>query len=161
MPNGSPRKRPSYASMEPAERLDPVLVFLRSLWEVDHALARASRDMQRRLGTTGPQFLALRIVEQVPGISAGDLARVLHLHPSSLTGVLRRLGQRGLIRREPHPRDSRRAVLNVTTKGRRVARISPGTVEARTRRALESLASSQLATAREVLGVVARSMLLA
>jgi len=160
MPNPLGTKEAPGPSAGPLERLDPVLIFLRSLWEVDHALARASRDMQRRLGTTGPQFLALRIVEQAPGISAGELARVLHLHPSSLTGVLRRLGQRGLLRREPHPLDSRRAVLNLTAKGRRVARISPGTVEARTRRALEGLAPSQLATAREVLGVLARSMLL-
>jgi len=142
------------------EQLDPVLVFLRSLWEVDHALARASRDMQRRLGTTGPQFLALRLIQQVPGISAGELARVMHLHPSSLTGVLRRLRDRGLIRRTAHPRDSRRAVLNLTAKGRKLTRISPGTVEARTRRALEGLTPAQLATAREVLGVLARSMLL-
>jgi len=147
------------AAESQVERLDPVLIFLRSLWEVDHALARASRDMQRRLGTTGPQFLALRLIEKVPGISAGELARVMHLHPSSLTGVLRRLVGRALVRRTPHPLDSRRAVLNLTARGRRRVRISPGTVESRTRRALEGLAPAQLATAREVLAVLARSML--
>jgi len=95
----------------------------------------------------------------VPGISAGELARVMHLHPSSLTGVLRRLVGRALVRRTPHPLDSRRAVLNLTARGRRRVRISPGTVESRTRRALEGLAPAQLATAREVLAVLARSML--
>jgi len=148
------------ASQEAVERLDPVLTFLRSLWEVDHALARASRDMQRRLGMTAPQFLALRVIEHVPGISAGELAKVMHLHPSSLTGVLRRLERRALIRRRPHPLDSRRAVLTLTGRGRRLARISPGTVEARTRRALEGLAPRRLAAAREVLGLLARSLLL-
>jgi len=148
------------ASQEAVERLDPVLTFLRSLWEVDHALARSSRDMQQRLGITAPQFLSLRVIEHLPGISAGDLARVMHLHPSSLTGVLRRLAKRRLIRREAHPLDSRRAVLTLTARGRRLARITPGTVEARTRRALEGIEANQLAAARRVLSVVARSMLL-
>jgi len=154
------RALPLPAAQSQVERLDPVLVFLRSLWEVDHALARASREMQQRLGTTGPQFLALRLIEQVPGISAGELARVMHLHPSSLTGVLRRLTERRLVLRTPHPRDSRRAVLNLTSKGRRVARVSPGTLEARARRALKGLPPSQISAARDVLSRLARSLVL-
>ena len=159
----TPRERPASrrrTSDDPpaAASLDPVLLFLRSLWEVDHGLARASRAMQSRTGVTGPQRLVLRIVAQSPGISAGDLARVMHLHPSSLTGVLRRLVQRGLLRRRVHPGDSRRAVLTVTLRGRVAARPSATSVEGRVRRALDGLPRSQVDAAQDLLAALAASL---
>src|SRR5580704_311880 len=74
--------------------LGGVLDFLKLLWALDHGLQTASRDMERRLGVTGPQRMVIRIVGRFPGISAGELASVLHVHPSTLTGVLRRLETR-------------------------------------------------------------------
>ena len=49
------------------------------------------KRMEQRSGVTGPQRLVLRVVGLFPGISAGALARLLHVHPSTLTGVLHRL----------------------------------------------------------------------
>jgi DNA-binding MarR family transcriptional regulator len=40
------------------------------------------------VGVTGPQRLVLRVVGLFPGMSAGELATVLRVHPSTLTGVL-------------------------------------------------------------------------
>jgi DNA-binding MarR family transcriptional regulator len=156
LPPGGPR-RPR-GDPAAAAGLDPVLLFLRSLWEVDHGLARTSRAMQARLGVTGPQRLVLRIVWQSPGISAGDLARVMHLHPSSLTGVLRRLVQRGLLRRRAHPGDSRRAVLTITPRGRATARPAAASAEERVRRALSALPRARVEAAQEVLAALAASL---
>jgi DNA-binding MarR family transcriptional regulator len=103
--------------------------FLRALWALDHALQKASKRVESALGVTGPQRMVIRIVGRFPGISAGQLARVLHLHPSTLTGILRRLKQRGLLARWPDPRDERRALLGLTARGRGLDTESPGTVE--------------------------------
>jgi MarR family transcriptional regulator, organic hydroperoxide resistance regulator len=42
--------------------LPNVLQFMQLLWAVDHGLQRASKGMLRRLGVTGPQRLALRLI---------------------------------------------------------------------------------------------------
>src|SRR5688572_10921067 len=87
-------RRPSLTSIgdsksEPS--LGDVLDFMRLLWAVDHALQQRSKQMLQTHGITGPQRLVLRVVGRYPGIAAGELANVLHVHPSTLTGVLKRL----------------------------------------------------------------------
>ena len=95
----------------PARALGEVLDFMRLLWALDHALQKRSKQMQAELGITGPQRLVIRIVGRFPGIPAGQLAGILHLHPSTLTGILARLEHRGLITRRSDPRDRRRTLL--------------------------------------------------
>ena len=86
-------------AVEQEASLGRVLDFMRLMWGVNHGLTRMSKRMQRTLGVTGPQRLVVRIVGQRPGISAGVLAEVLQVHPSTLTGILRRLKARGAIER--------------------------------------------------------------
>src|SRR5689334_19354149 len=100
--------------------LGPALSFMRLLWAVAHGLESTSKRMLATLGVTGPQRLVLRLVGHCGSVSAGELARTLHIHPSSLTGMLRRLEQAGLLRRKRDPADGRRAVLSLTASGKRL-----------------------------------------
>jgi DNA-binding MarR family transcriptional regulator len=113
-----------------------VLEFMRVIWGLDHALQRMSKRLEARVGITGPQRLVLRIVGRAPGISAGDLARVLHVHPSTLTGVLRRLEARRFLEREVDPADGRRALFRLSRAGQRVDVSSEGTVESAVQRVM-------------------------
>ena len=67
--------------------------------------------MESELGITGPQRLVLRVVGRFPGLSAGELAHIVRLHPSTITGILQRLVARKLIERERDPSDNRRTRL--------------------------------------------------
>lgn len=98
-----------------------------------------------------PQRVALRVVGRRPGISAGGLASTLHLHPSTLTGILRRLEDQGLVRRGVDPTDRRKSLLWLTPKGLAMNEIRFGTVEAAVRRALAKVGDTSLAQAREVI----------
>ena len=84
---------PEEAKQDPP--LGAVLDFMRLLWAVDHALQSASKRMESAFGMTSPQRLVVRIVGRFPGIAAGRVAEILHVHPSTLTGVLKRLEARG------------------------------------------------------------------
>jgi DNA-binding MarR family transcriptional regulator len=131
---------------------------MRLLWAVDHALQRTSKRMETSLGVTGPQRLVIRFVGRFPRIPAGQLARLLHLHPSTLTGILKRLGRQGLVRQEPDPEDGRRALLILTSKGQRLNVESEGTVESGVRRALAGIAPAKLAATRAVLESIAATL---
>jgi DNA-binding MarR family transcriptional regulator len=132
--------------------------FMRLLWAVDHALQRTSKRMEATLGATGPQRLVIRIVGRIPRIPAGELARLLHLHPSTLTGVVKRLGRQGLIRQQADPDDGRRTLLVLTAKGQRLNVESEGTVESGIRRALAGMAPRKVAATREVLESIAAAL---
>ncbi|MGH9442587.1 MAG: MarR family winged helix-turn-helix transcriptional regulator [Thermoanaerobaculia bacterium] len=132
--------------------------FLQLLWAVDHALQSASKRMQLSLGVTGPQRLVLRIVGGRPGISPGGLAAVLHVDPSTLTGILRRLIAQGRLRSIPDPADRRRVILTLSEKGRRFDRTAPGTVEAGVRRTISSAPSGDIAAASRVLRRLAKNL---
>src|SRR5512133_2503240 len=94
--------------------LGPVLEFMRSLWALDHALSERAKHVGTRYGITATQRLVVRILGQSPGTSAGTVARVLHVHPSTLTPVLQQLVTRGLVQRAADPIDRRRALLRLT-----------------------------------------------
>lgn len=110
--------------------LPEVLQFMRLLWELVHTLERASKRMSQQRGVTGPQRLALRVVGLFPGLSAGQLAHILHIHPSTLTGILQRLIEQRLVQRTAAAGDRRRAQLRLTARGAKIDRLSSGTVEA-------------------------------
>ena len=142
----SPRK-----TKESGAPLGPAVEFLRLLWAVDHGLQSSSKRMAQSLGVTGPQRLVIRIVGRMPGISPGDLAEILHVHPSTLTGVLTRLGDHGLLIRRGDTRDRRRMLLTLTERGKAVNRSTAGTVEAGVRRMLSAMSAADLAAAERVL----------
>jgi DNA-binding MarR family transcriptional regulator len=131
--------------------LPDVLQFMRLLWAVVHGLERLSKRMTGDIGVTGPQRLVLRVVGLFPGMSAGDLATVLHVHPSTLTGVLQRLVAQRLLARSDDPTDRRRAVLRLTKRGSRVNAARQGTVEAAIAQALDGITDRDRAATKRVL----------
>ena len=122
--------------MERSQVLGETLQFMQRLWDLVHALEVQSRRMAATLGVTGPQRLVIRVIGRVPGITAGDLAEILGLHPSTITGILKRLEAQALLARKTDPEDRRRVRFRLTPKGRRIDLKRKGTVEAAVRRAL-------------------------
>lgn len=138
--------------------LGPTLEFLRLLWAINHGLNKTSRKMQSHFGVTGQQRLVIRIVGAYPGLSAGDLARILHIHPSTLTGILQRLEERRLIKRISHPDDARRVQLELTAKGTRLTGPGVGAVESAVKRVLGRFGESNLQATRDLLMALAEGL---
>jgi DNA-binding MarR family transcriptional regulator len=139
-------------------QLEPVLDFMRLLWSVEHGLQRMSKRMEGELGITGPQRLALRVVGRFPGLSAGELAHIVRLHPSTITGILQRLVARGLLECKRDPSDSRRARLRLKPRAVAYTKSSPGTVEKAVTRALNEMGASNVRAARKVLAEIAQRL---
>jgi MarR family transcriptional regulator, organic hydroperoxide resistance regulator len=138
--------------------LGEVLQVMRLLWALDHHLQLTSKRMVATLGVTGPQRLVIRLIGRFPGISAGRLATALHLHPSTLTGVLKRLEKRGLIGRQADPEDGRRALFVLTDQGKKLDVPSPGTVETALSRAIQNLPKDRVESVKEALAVFAQEL---
>jgi MarR family transcriptional regulator, organic hydroperoxide resistance regulator len=152
------RTEPPLVDPDPLPRLGDVLDFMSLMWSVDHAMQRTSKRMEAVLGVTGPQRLVLRIVGRFPGITAGHLARLLHVHPSTLTGILKRLEQQDLIHRRSDPRDGRRSLLALTQAGRHFDVETEGTIEATIQRVLQRAPKAQVEATRALLGSISAAL---
>jgi DNA-binding MarR family transcriptional regulator len=132
--------------------LDDALRFMRVVWDLEHAVQSTSKRMERTIGVTGPQRLAMRVAGTLPGITPAELARVLHLDPSTISGVIQRLVAKRLIARDADPIDGRLVRLRLTPTGERLNRPTKiGTVESAIRATLARFPDSKIRTAVEVL----------
>jgi DNA-binding MarR family transcriptional regulator len=139
------------AIVERHASLPDVLQFMQVLWALVHGLESTSKRMSQQIGVTGPQRLVLRVAGLFPGLSAGDLATILHVHPSTLTGILQRLITQRLLHRTDDPRDRRRAVLRLTARGARANAVSVGTAESAIAAVLADVSDRDRAVAKRVL----------
>jgi DNA-binding MarR family transcriptional regulator len=136
-------------------RPDTTLEFLRLLWSIEHSLQRISKRMESSHGVTGPQRLVLRLLRTQPHLSARELASLVFLHPSTVTGILQRLEKKGMIRRERDAADNRRVKLRVAARATRIVD-RPGTIEGAIKTALSSVSAAQVKSTRMTLAHIAR-----
>jgi DNA-binding MarR family transcriptional regulator len=73
-------------------------------------------------GVTADQFVLLSVLVDEPGITQITIVERTASDPNTVAAILRRLEQRGLVRREAHARDRRARCVFLTAEGRRVQR---------------------------------------
>src|SRR5262245_3805607 len=96
--------------------LDRRLLFL--LHRANRALvAKASAGLFEALGISLAHLTTLMYVSKHAGCSLTELADLLDLNKSAVTGLIQRMEKAGSIRRVPNPDDGRGSLLYVTPKG--------------------------------------------
>lgn len=84
-----------------------------------------SRYTLRVFGVSGPQLWALRTVAAAGRITIGDLSDRMHLHISTVSGILDRLERARFLARERSDADRRVVRLRITEKGRGIIARAP------------------------------------
>ena len=79
--------------------------------------AYASVGLAESLGISVAQLTTLMYVARHEGCSLSELAELLELNKSAVTGLVQRMERAGTLRREPNPDDARGRLLHVTPKG--------------------------------------------
>jgi DNA-binding MarR family transcriptional regulator len=93
-----------------------------SLYSATNALVRAYRPLLEPLGLTYPQYLVMLSLWEHDGVGVGALRNHTRLDGGTLTPLLKRLEEKGLVRREHSKEDERRRVITLTDAGRRLRR---------------------------------------
>ena len=75
-------------------------------------------DIMADLELTPRQFSALIKIMEDGAVSQNRLGRLTAMDPATMQGVIRRLGDRGLVARRADPTDRRRMLLSLTAAGR-------------------------------------------
>src|SRR5437762_95503 len=104
----------------PVLRLDNQLCF--PLYAAARAVTQAYQPLLARLALTYPQYLVLMVLWEEDGLSVKQIGRRLYLDSGTLTPLLKRLEQAGLVRRVRGRQDERVVQVFLTAGGRRLER---------------------------------------
>jgi DNA-binding MarR family transcriptional regulator len=88
------------------------------LREIAHMLKRHLAVLLASEGLTLPQMLVLRRVKEKGEVTLGEIAADLHLAPSTLSDIIKRLERDGLVEKTSDPRDMRVIRLRMLEKGK-------------------------------------------
>jgi DNA-binding MarR family transcriptional regulator len=142
-----------------SKRLHPhVTAVLDALRRIVRDLRQSSRTSEREFGIGSAQLFVLQQLADSPVDSINDLADRTYTHPSSVSVVVRRLVEQGLVVRRAAVDDRRRRELRLTAMGRRVVARAPVTAQVRLIHALLELPESQLGSLERVLRRVVKTM---
>lgn len=97
------------------KRLERQLCF--AVYSAAHAFNRAYKPILDRVGLTYPQYLVMLVLWEKRSLSAKIIGEKLDLDSGTLSPLLKRLEQAGLIDRARDPRDERQVIVSLTEKG--------------------------------------------
>lgn len=122
------------------------LRILSALRRITRSIALHSRQLAACSNITAPQLLCLRAIIESGEITATAISRQLHVSPSTVVGILDRLEDKGLVRRERGREDRRIVYLRATDAGVKLARETPSPLQKKLSDALNALPELEQAT---------------
>jgi DNA-binding MarR family transcriptional regulator len=99
-------------------RLDDQLCF--ALYAASRAMTNAYAPLLAELGLTYPQYLAMMVLWETDGARVSEIGDRLELDSATLTPLLKRLEQAGLIARKRSTEDERVVEIFLTTDGKKL-----------------------------------------
>lgn len=96
---------------------EPFLSVLRELVRTYQAFSSFDDEHIRKLGLTLPQYDVITTLGNTPGMMMGQLAEKTLVTKGTLTGIVDRLEQKGLVRREVPPENRRCFKIVLTPAG--------------------------------------------
>jgi len=139
--------------------------------QVIQSLREASRRTVRRLGLlegepmgtrcTAAQCHTLLLLQHRGTLTIGDVADLLGLDKSTVSGSVQPLLARDLVRVDPDPQDGRAKPLTLTAEGRRLVATINDTADRTVGRALDTLSVADQATVVRGMALYAQALELA
>jgi len=140
--------------------------------EVSDAMAAATSIMRaqqivlaavdgalRPFGLTFARYegLVLLLFSRRGALPLGIMGQRLMIHPTSVTNIIDRLEDQGLVRRRPHPTDGRTTLAEITDEGRRLAGEATTAVNGVTF-GLGALSRTDLRDVQRIIGTLRRAV---
>ena len=124
---------------------------MNSLRSIVRALRVNTRSIEVKLGISLAQLFVLQQLADKPAESLNELAERTATHQSSVSVVVRRLVDRGLVTRTTSHADKRRVHIALTPAGEAMLRDAPPTVQSDLIRGMTRLNTQQRSTLADLL----------
>ena len=117
---------------------------MQSLRRIFKAIQDYSQDVHGKFGITGPQLWALKTISESGNLHLGELSKKMYLHPSTITGVVDRLENKGFVMRERDRVDRRVVNVRLTPAGESLIKTAPSPVQGKMIHGLNKLNEKDL-----------------
>lgn len=108
-------------------KLDNQLCF--RLYAASRLVTQAYHPYLSELGLTYPQYLVMLVLWEQDRQPVNDLAKRLHLETNTVTPLLQRMEQQGLVVRKRSKEDGRQVIVSLTETGRELEQRAAGIPE--------------------------------
>jgi DNA-binding MarR family transcriptional regulator len=142
--------------LETPNQLDEAIVS--ALRRIIRAIDLHSRELLVNYGLTAPQLLTLQELDRLQPTPVGTLAAAVHISQATMTGILDRLEQRGLVERTRDVQDRRSVTVTLTKEGKKFLQSAPSLLQDRFRTRLDELEPWEQTTMLSVLQRIATMM---
>ncbi|MBR4408859.1 DNA-binding transcriptional regulator, MarR family [Bacteroidales bacterium WCE2008] len=105
-------------------RLDKQLCF--RFYTVSRLMTQTYHPMLEELGITYPQYLVLMVLWEKDAQPVNDIAKRLFLNTNTVTPLLKRMEEEGIISRRKDKTDERKVIVSLTAKGREMEETAKG-----------------------------------
>ena len=122
------------------------LEILIKLRRIIRSINLESKKIQKDFGISIPQLLVLQYLSEQEDYkaSAKDIKGYINLNASTVSGIIQRLEEKGLVARLPNSDDKRGQFVTLTAKGADLLRESPTILEEKLSRRLKKLSPKQI-----------------
>lgn len=125
------------------------------VYAASRLITREYQPLLDKLGITYPQYLVLMILWETDGVNVNDIAKKLILNTNTITPLLKRMEQMGIITRERSGSDERKVIIRLTDKGKEMRIIAASIPEELIKRVNnEKLDLNQLVELRNTLNIL-------
>jgi DNA-binding MarR family transcriptional regulator len=139
-------------------RVGEVRTVLDAIRVIVQNLRESSRWAEKYVGMSGAQLFVLQKLEEAPAQSLNALAERTHTHQSSVSTIVTRLVERGLVTRARSRRDARTVELTLSPRGRRLVARAPDAAQERLIRAVQQLPPARRRTLASTLAALGRAV---
>jgi len=91
-----------------------------SLFQIGIAIHQLNRRSEKYMGLSLVQWCLLKHLIDMPAVPAHSLAKVVGVHPSTLTQTLKRLEKKKYIFIIGDPKDTRKKLISITRLGKEI-----------------------------------------
>jgi DNA-binding MarR family transcriptional regulator len=98
---------------------------LQSVRRIAQCVEHHSKQLTATHKITSPQLVALMAIAQLGPSTLKSIGRAIHLSASTVVGIVDRLEEKGLVRRERDTRDRRNVYVTVTAAGQAMVDNAP------------------------------------
>ena len=102
--------------MYPQLKLDNQLCF--RFYTVSRLITQAYQPLLKSLGLTYPQYLVMLVLWENDAQPVNDIAKRLKLNTNTVTPLLKRMEDEGLLTRAKGQADARQVIVSLTPKGK-------------------------------------------
>ena len=109
----------------PNIKRDEIGKVVNNIRAIKSGIQRYSQQLKKNFKITGQQLGVLHVINQFPGVTLKELGHRMYLHISTVSGIVDRLENSGLLESKRRAKDRRELEFRLTPKGKRLIKRAP------------------------------------